>query len=41
VLLEILGAPLSKSFLAVRRGEWEALRHLGPGAVARRHLFIY
>ena len=41
VLQELLGAPLTKSFLAVRRGEWEALRHLGPGAIARRHLLIY
>jgi glutamine synthetase len=38
---EILGAPLTRSYLAVRRGEWEALRELGPVEVARRHLFIY
>jgi glutamine synthetase len=40
-LQEILGAPLTRSYLAVRRGEWEALRTLGPAAVARRHWFIY
>ncbi|HEV2358196.1 MAG TPA: glutamine synthetase family protein [bacterium] len=41
VVQEILGAPLTRSFLAVRRGEWEALRDVGPAGVARRHLFIY
>jgi glutamine synthetase len=41
VLQEILGAPLTTSFLAVRRGEWEALHQLGADAIARRHLFIY
>jgi glutamine synthetase len=41
VIQEILGAPLTRSYLAVRRGEWDALRDLGPAAVARRHLFIY
>jgi glutamine synthetase len=41
VLQEILGAPLTRSFLAVRRAEWDALRTLEPAAVARRHLFIY
>lgn len=40
-LQEILGAPLVRSYLAVRRGEWNALRDLGPAEVARRHLFIY
>lgn len=40
-LQEILGAPLTRSYLAVRRGEWNALRDLGPVEVARRHLFIY
>ena len=38
---EIIGAPLTRSYLAVRRGEWDALRDLGPAEVARRHLFIY
>jgi glutamine synthetase len=38
---EILGAPLTRSYLAVRRGEWDALRDLAPADVARRHLFIY
>ncbi len=41
ILQEILGAPLTRSYLAVRRGEWDALRDLEPAAVARRHLFIY
>ena len=38
---EILGAPLTRSFLAVRRGEWDALRDLEPAAVAQRHLLVY
>jgi glutamine synthetase len=38
---EILGAPLTRSYLAVRRSEWEALRDLDPADVARRHFFIY
>jgi glutamine synthetase len=41
VLQEALGAPLARSFAAVRRGEWEALRTMEPAVVARRHLFIY
>ncbi|HLW48211.1 MAG TPA: glutamine synthetase family protein [bacterium] len=41
VIQEMLGAPLTQSFIAVRRGEWEALRGMEPAAVARRHLFIY
>ena len=41
VLQEVLGAPLTRSYLAVRRGEWDALRDAGPAAVARRHLFMY
>jgi glutamine synthetase len=41
VIQEMLGAPLTRSFLAVRRGEWEALRTMRPADVARRHLFIY
>lgn len=41
IVQEILGAPLTRSYLAVRRGEWEALRDLDPAAVAQRHLFVY
>jgi len=41
IVQEILGAPLTRSFLAVRRGEWEALRDLDPAAVAQRHLLVY
>jgi len=41
VIQEILGAPLTRSYLAVRRGEWDAMREMGPAAVARRHLFVY
>jgi glutamine synthetase len=41
IIQEVLGAPLTQSYLAVRRGEWDALRELGPADVARRHLFIY
>jgi glutamine synthetase len=41
VIQEILGAPLTRSYLAVRRGEADALRTMEPAAVAHRHLFIY
>jgi glutamine synthetase len=41
VIQEMLGAPLVRSYLAVRRGEWDAMREMGAEAVARRHLFVY
>ncbi|HEV2440083.1 MAG TPA: glutamine synthetase family protein [bacterium] len=41
IIQEILGAPLTRSYLAVRRGEWEALRGLDPAAAAQRHLLVY
>jgi glutamine synthetase len=41
VVQEILGPPLTRSYLAVRRGESDGMRELGPAAAARRHLFMY
>jgi glutamine synthetase len=41
VLLETLGPPLARSFMAVRRGEWEALKDLSPAAQAQHHLLKY
>ena len=40
-LQEILGAPLTRSYLAVRRAEWAGLHDLDPTEIAKRHLFIY
>lgn len=41
VLLEMLGPPLARSYMAVRRGEWEALKDLSPATQARQHLLKY
>jgi glutamine synthetase len=41
VLLEALGAPLARSYTAVRRGELVALRDLSDDEQARQHLLKY
>ena len=41
VLLDALGDELARSFLAVRRREWELLGSLSPEESARAHLFRY
>jgi len=41
VLLDALGAPLARSYLAVRRGEWEALRSIPFESQVQQHLFKY
>jgi glutamine synthetase len=41
VLLEALGAPLARSYTAVRRGELAALRDLSDDEEARQHLLKY
>ncbi len=41
VLLEALGAPLARSYLAVRRGEWDALRSIPFETQVQQHLFKY
>jgi hypothetical protein len=41
VLLQALGPDLARSFLAVRRREWELLGGLAPAEAARAHLFAY
>jgi len=41
VLRDALGAPLARSYAAVRRGEWEALKALSFEAQAQRHLLKY
>ena len=40
-LLETLGPPLARSYTAVRRGEWDALKDLPPAAQAQQHLLKY
>jgi glutamine synthetase len=41
VLLDVLGAPLARSFVAVRRAESDALRDLPYDAQVRAHLLAY
>ncbi|MGQ0572232.1 MAG: glutamine synthetase family protein [Armatimonadota bacterium] len=41
VLLDVLGAPLARSYMAVRRGEWEALKDLPLAEQGRQHLLRY
>ena len=41
VLLQALGPPLARSYMAVRRGEWEALKDLSPAEQAHQHLLKY
>jgi glutamine synthetase len=41
VLRDALGPELARSFLAVRRREWDLLGGLAPEEVARAHLFRY
>ncbi len=41
VLLEALGAPLALSYMAVRRGEWDALKDLSAAKQALQHLLKY
>jgi glutamine synthetase len=41
VLLDALGAPLAGSYMAVRRGEWDALKDLSPSDQAQQHLLKY
>ena len=41
VLHDALGEPLARSYLAVRRAEWEALSTMTSEAQVRQHLFKY
>jgi len=41
VLLDALGVPLARSYMAVRRGEWDALKDLPPAEQALQHLLKY
>jgi len=41
VLLDALGTPLARSYLAVRRGEWEGLRDLSYDAQVQAHFLKY
>ncbi len=41
VLLEALGEPLARSYLAVRRAEWEAMQSVSPEAEVEAHLLKY
>lgn len=41
VLQEALGPSLARSYMAVRQGEWEALRSASPEAEAEAHLLKY
>ncbi|MBI3961917.1 MAG: glutamine synthetase [Deinococcus sp.] len=41
VLLEALGEPLAKEFIAVRRSEWEDFKGLDPEQVALKHFHRY
>jgi glutamine synthetase len=41
VLVDALGAPLAHSFVAVRRGEMEALKNLSEDERAKQHLLKY
>jgi glutamine synthetase len=41
VLRETLGPELAHSYMAVRRGEWDALKDLSPEATAAQHLLKY
>jgi glutamine synthetase len=41
VLLDALGPDLARSYMAVRMGEWDALKDLSPVAVAEQHLLKY
>jgi len=41
VLREALGEPLARSYMAVRRGEWEALHNASAEAEAEAHLLKY
>jgi len=41
VLHDVLGEPLARSYLAVRRAEWEALSTMTSEAQVRQHLFKY
>jgi len=41
LLLDALGGELARSFLAVRRREWELLGQQSPDEISRAHLFRY
>src|SRR5579872_82764 len=41
VLLDALGAPLARSYIAVRRGEWDGLRDLPDDTQVQAHLLKY
>jgi glutamine synthetase len=41
VLRAALGGPLARSYIGVRRGEWDALRELPPAVAAQQHLLRY
>jgi hypothetical protein len=40
-LLDALGAPLARSYMAVRRAEWDALKDAPPATEAQAHLLKY